>query len=468
MGNHGDNEGEEVSSMVKKHAALILLLLAVFIAPVFFKPQPVSYASPSQGITRVQGPERFKLAAAELSDRYRVNATLFVIDFFKGSTGYNTLYNGSGGVLVYDDRIVLEYMQKSGSWKQRGTPQYINWTVIDDYTCEVDRFYDDYLGTTYLVKYRVISGYGYAYVKITVTLNVGQNDTYRLKWSPNGITFSNCKNGTNSVKFGEGFGSVEFDWSDVAYNFGNITQTSVSSTAQGRKAEICFNIGSLTAGQKIVLDPVTRVQGNARGTTTGNTITVTLGSTPISGNVLVAAISTCTSSPSVTVSSIIQTNVNWTMLVSKYSGTGEVAVRIFFGKVGANAGTTITITLSGNANRGGVADVCEYSGIASVNYLDQTATAYGVSTTPSTGTTATTSQPNELWVGATAVNGYDFQSSPTNGFTLLDGAGYSYTSLAYLEKIVSATGQAGSSTTISSSTGVGWLYCDSQRRRNCT
>jgi hypothetical protein len=402
----------------------LFVLLAVFIVPVFFKPQPVSYALPSQRITRVQGPERFKLAAAELSDRYRVNATLFVIDFFKGSTGYNTLYNGGGGVLVYDDRIVLEYLQKSGSWKQRGIPQYINWTVIDDYTCEVDRFYDDYLGTTYLVKYRVISGYGYAYVKIAVTLNVGQNDTYRLKWSPSGITFSSFKDGTNCVKFGEGFGSVEFDWSDIAYNFGNITQVSVSSTAQGQKAEICFNIGSLTAGQRIVLDPVTRVQGNARGTTTTNTITVTLGSTPVSGNVLVAAIGTySTYDISITVSSITQTNVNWSKLIScTYSRYSNV--EIWLGKVGANAGVSITITLNLVASDGAVADVCEYSGIDSVNYLDKTATSYGSSTTPNTGTTTTTSQPNELWIGATSVYGAYSQSSPTNGFTLLDGAVY--------------------------------------------
>jgi hypothetical protein len=207
-----------------------------------------------------------------------------------------------------------------------------------------------------------------------------------------------------------------------------------------------------TAIYPIYLDPIVRVQGNARGTSTTNSISVTMGATPTAGNLLVACIGTFIGTPSLTVTSITQTNVAWTYQISKHSVVYDyLDVEIWVGVVSASAGTGITIALSGAASWGGVADVCEYSGLATADFLDKTATATGqpVSLT-STGTTAVTSQNDELWIGAVTLQGGS-QSTPQDGFTLLDGAQYTTMSLAYLEYISSATGAAHSGTTISGS-----------------
>jgi len=200
---------------------------------------------------------------------------------------------------------------------------------------------------------------------------------------------------------------------------------------------------------------ISRVQGNARGTTTGSSIAVTMASTPISGNVLVAVIGTYRSGSVAIVNSITQTGVTWTKQISKAVGT-TLNIEIWLGVVSSGASKNITITLNQAATYGAVADVCEYSGVATSNFLDKTATNSGSSKYPDTGTTATTTMANELWIGGTVPT--EPQSSPTNGFTLLDGALYNTTmSVGYLEKIVSSTGTAHSSTTTADS--VSWGGC---------
>ncbi len=207
---------------------------------------------------------------------------------------------------------------------------------------------------------------------------------------------------------------------------------------------------------------IVRRQGNKRGIAgNSSSLSITLDSTPGNGNMLIAAIGTYGSYPPY-VSSISQSNVTWTQQVtsSSWSLYGR-RVEIWAGVVsyGVSPSSTLTIYL-GDSGSGAnsdpiIADVCEYSGIVTSNFRDQTGTALGSYTRPlSTGTTPTTTQPNELWIGGIfnvcdAANGNN-DSSPTNGFTMLDGAGsvYSQTkSLAYLEKIVSSTGTASCSVT---------------------
>ena len=65
----------------------------------------------------------------------------------------------------------------------------------------------------------------------------------------------------------------------------------------------------------------------------------------------------------------------------------------------------------------------------------------------------TTTQPSELWIGGITVGAAAAQSSATNGFTLLDGDTGTQISVAYLEKVVSATGAANSGTTIQATVG---------------
>jgi flagellin-like protein len=199
---------------------------------------------------------------------------------------------------------------------------------------------------------------------------------------------------------------------------------------------------------------IQQVHGPARGTSTSSTITVTLSNTPTSGNKLVAVIGTYRtySSTARTVSSITETGVTWAKQTSESDSSGNDVrdVEIWLGTVNSGASTSISITLSGSPN-GAVADVCEYSGLAS-SPLDRTAGTDNSGTSTSTGTTTTTAQSSELWIGGIIVEGNSAQTSPTNGFINRDGATYnSGMSLSYLEKIVSATGTANSGTTISTS-----------------
>ena len=191
---------------------------------------------------------------------------------------------------------------------------------------------------------------------------------------------------------------------------------------------------------------IIRVQGNSRGTSTTSSISVTMASTPTSGNLLIACIGSLDSNPSYdSVSSISEGGVTWTKQIQEQAES-YIDSEIWVGVVGSGASVSITINLASTPNYGAVADVCEYSGLATSGFLDKTATNGGSSTSPSTGTTAATSQANELWIGCTTLNYYG-QSTPTNGFTLLDGAAFGTDmSLAYLENIVTSTGTASSGT----------------------
>ena len=202
---------------------------------------------------------------------------------------------------------------------------------------------------------------------------------------------------------------------------------------------------------------ITRVQGNARGVAkSGSSITINLADSPTEGNLLILAFGGYSASPTLTISSISQTGVSWS--IQRACTWSYRRVEIWAGVVGSGASKTITVTLSKSISNGiAIADVCEYSGLATSDFKDQNAYGYGSqTTTASTSTTATTTQADELWVGAIFAEGASSvaQSNPTNGFTLLDGANEGYTyggaSLAYLEKIVSSTGQASSGTTLAS------------------
>ena len=202
---------------------------------------------------------------------------------------------------------------------------------------------------------------------------------------------------------------------------------------------------------------ISRVQGNARGISNTTTLTVTLDSTPTSGNKLIASIGGWAwSGTTPTVSSISQTNVSWEKAISVVRPTNYCDAEVWLGAVSASASTTVTITLSAAGQ--GIADICEYSGLADTP-IDKTASAYGNSagSLTSTGATATTTQADELWVGSIEFCS-GTQSTPTNSFTLLDGADANSTSLVFLEKIVSSTGTANSGTTGSTAWN-GWAGC---------
>lgn len=206
----------------------------------------------------------------------------------------------------------------------------------------------------------------------------------------------------------------------------------------------------------VYLDPTVRVQGNARGANTSSPLSVVLASAPSVGNLLVLCFGGSGSSDNHTIiSSITDTNVVWSQVATvQYDGQGGYTANteIWVGVVSAGAQDTYSVAFSGTVF-GAIADICEYSGLLTADYLDQTATNQGNSASTDTGTTIATTQADELWVGSTFAVGYNNaapQTTPTNSFTLLDGEadGANTCSLAYLEKIVSSTGAANSGTTI--------------------
>jgi hypothetical protein len=235
------------------------LALAILLMVLFSNIIPVTAAAAeNKGPSTVTSLTVPPIQFSETSDGITLDFTMFRVFFAKGTAGYNVIYDKFGGVLVYDDRITLDYLFKApDTWKQRGTPRSISWIKISDYHYEVTRFYDDFAGTTYNVKYTVKSD---SPLKITITLNSGRTDTYRITWSPSGIVKTDWKKVGNRFVFGDesvDYSWVSFDWEDVYQGFGDITTTSVESVAQGRKANIFFNVGTVNAGQTLVVDPST-------------------------------------------------------------------------------------------------------------------------------------------------------------------------------------------------------------------
>jgi hypothetical protein len=150
-----------------------------------------------------------------------------------------------------------------------------------------------------------------------------------------------------------------------------------------------------------------------------------------------------------TVSGITQTGASWSKVVTSASSNSQAEVEIWKAENVSGASKTVAITLSGTPNYGAVANVLEYSGLATSS-TDQTATkgATVQGTSANTGTTINpTTVPNELWLGG--ISSYGAATSlPLNGFTQIDGTlSGTNTVCSVLEKIVSTAGTAGSGVT---------------------
>ena len=190
----------------------------------------------------------------EESDYISLNFSMFRVEFYKGSAGYNVLYDRNGSVLVYNERQVLQYWSGS-QWKQRGVPYDLTWVQVDDYQYNVTRHYTDYIGTLYNVTFVVRSD---VELKSVISINAGQTDDYRLLWEMSGIVHEPYSESETRLVFGEIVtGWVAFDWGDVYKTLGNITETSVETVAQGKKMSAYFNVGVIETGQTLVIDPST-------------------------------------------------------------------------------------------------------------------------------------------------------------------------------------------------------------------
>ena len=184
---------------------------------------------------------------------------------------------------------------------------------------------------------------------------------------------------------------------------------------------------------------------------------VNLTTSPVAGNTLIAVISTRGTSAN-RVSTITQSGASWTRVTQANMSTGTTEIWIASNVSGA--ATQVAINLA-SSHRAAVV-VAEYSGILTVGPVDMLAYSTGTSTSPATGTTGITAQPNELWLGAIGIadgrNTRVMNAPYGNTFTLIASTQSSTTSsdtrIYALEKLVSATGTANTSGTDANS--VAW------------
>ncbi len=190
------------------------------------------------------------------------------------------------------------------------------------------------------------------------------------------------------------------------------------------------------------------------GTNAAGSFTVSLGTAPGNGRTLVAVIATRSTATN-SVSSISQTGATWTRATAS-TGTAGTTTEIWYAPSVSGAAATLTINQSSARS---AAVVIEYAGVLTASPGDQTARNNGSSTTPTTGTTAVTTQSSELFVGGIGLvsSGYTLtvSGSPlftsvasgqsTNGTSTLNAKVYA------LEYIAGATATASSGGTIGTS-----------------
>lgn len=185
---------------------------------------------------------------------------------------------------------------------------------------------------------------------------------------------------------------------------------------------------------------ITFVQSKTATTAAVNaaTLDVVLDATPTQGNIIAVAGSTSGSMPVLSATGIDFFSVTRT-------AANNVGTVLAIGWVQASPSATLTATCIAAVPISLVA--AEYTGISLS--LDQVVTAIGSGTSPSSGTTDTTTQANELWLGAIGVRntgpGTIF-SLPLNSFAIVDqtnsstGGASADRAVVLLSRIVSATG----------------------------
>lgn len=206
---------------------------------------------------------------------------------------------------------------------------------------------------------------------------------------------------------------------------------------------------SLTFAFSSTQATISRVQLKTANTAaaTASTLNLVFDTTPTAGNTIVLAIAT-----GLGIQNVTGTNVEFTYI--ERVTTNSCIVTLAVGRVFGSASATVTVTTV-TATAIAIAGA-EYTGSGMLR-VDKQTTSSGSSTAPNTGTTATTTNAKELWVGALAhrnQNGDTF-TSPTNSFsivgqtsTTLNTAGNDRTA-GLFEQIVSSTGTANAGATVS-------------------
>lgn len=142
----------------------------------------------------------------------------------------------------------------------------------------------------------------------------------------------------------------------------------------------------------------------------------------------------------------------WSVVVNKLDGAGR-GLYIYAKQDAASESGSVSVTSTGAARLS--VQIAEYSGIEVSSATDKTASASGTSTTPQTGTTATTTRNIELWIGAVADFRDETMSAPTNSFSIVQQQGVLAWHTGMLERITTATGTA--NTQVTTATSDAWM-----------
>lgn len=174
---------------------------------------------------------------------------------------------------------------------------------------------------------------------------------------------------------------------------------------------------------------------------------------PTNGNTLIACIVVGSSGASaVNVASITEAGVTWTYVIRGTStGASKPVSEIWIGAVAAGASASVSIATGAGLDRVS-ANIAEYAGTLTADKTAHADTQSG--TTYVTGTTAATVNNQEVIIGC--ISTILAQNTPTNGFTLIDGAIHGIAiACGYYEKQVTATATYSTGCTTAATTGSG-------------
>ena len=162
-----------------------------------------------------------------------------------------------------------------------------------------------------------------------------------------------------------------------------------------------------------------------------STVSATFDATPIAGNLLVAIVGASTTSS-------ISTPDGWSSAINE---TGSPGQAIFYKIAGSGESTTVTVNVGDSLSVLGL-QIYEYT---DVDTLDKTASAYGTGTAVSSGTTATTTEANELLItGVVTGVSTSFDNTWASSFTeeedFTAGTGGTICTYGGADLIVTSTG----------------------------
>ncbi len=219
---------------------LIILLLGTSFSPVFAL------------MRNVHDPSSDKLRPANLTDAgsfILVNSGIRT-EYYKDSSGYDRVLRPDGSVIVASQRYTVEYLSGK-NWKQIGIPYEVVSEELDDET-RITRRYTDSLGTEIEVIYHAYSN---APTKMDVVIHSGATRNYRIVWNLDGIDNTVVSHGDNFINFTGTSDWVAFDWNDAFDQYGDITNFEVTDSANGKKLDVIFSVGTVPEGETFTLDP---------------------------------------------------------------------------------------------------------------------------------------------------------------------------------------------------------------------